>query len=348
MSHEHDQHKHCHHAKKKWYKNKTLIVLGVLILLVLISEPIPVLIPFKESLMMYVQTIWWAILLGLFIGGLIEHFVPKDVISYMLSGNERKSIIHAVIMGFFMSICSHGILALSIQLYKKGAATPAVIAFLLASPWANLPLTLLLIGFYGLIKAFYIIMVAIIIAFVTGFIFQSLEKRSLVERNPNSLNVEDGFTIKESFKKRFENYHLSGSQLKADVGEIWKGSLSLADMVLWWILIGVGLASLAGAYVPSNLFQQYMGPTFGGMMVTLAVATILEVCSEGTAPLSFELFRQTGALGNSLVFLMAGVATDYTEIGLLWHNVGRKTAIWLPIITVPQIVFWGYLANLIF
>ncbi len=63
--------------------------------------------------------------------------------------------------------------------------------------------------------------------------------------------------------------------------------------------------------------------------------------------MAFEIYRQTGALGNSFVFLMAGVATDYTEIGLLWTNVGRRTAMWLPIVTVPQIVVIGYLANIV-
>jgi len=42
----------------------------------------------------------------------------------------------------------------------------------------------------------------------------------------------------------------------------------------------------------------------------------------------------------------AGVPTDYTEIGLLWSNIGRRTAIWLPIITVPQIVLFGYALNI--
>ncbi len=43
---------------------------------------------------------------------------------------------------------------------------------------------------------------------------------------------------------------------------------------------------------------------------------------------------------------LAGVPTDYTEIGLLWSNIGRRTAIWLPIITVPQIVLFGYALNI--
>ena len=110
----------------------------------------------------------------------------------------------------------------------------------------------------------------------------------------------------------------------------------------------MGIASFAGAYIPTDFFQSYMGPTVLGIFVTLGIATVIEVCSEGSAPMAFEIFKQTGALGNSFVFLMAGVATDYTEIGLLWHNVGRKTAIWLPIITVPQVILLGFLANMFF
>ena len=48
---------------------------------------------------------------------------------------------------------------------------------------------------------------------------------------------------------------------------------------------------------------------------------------------------------NSFTFLMAGVATDYTEIGLIWHNIWGKTALWLPIITVPQILILGFIFN---
>jgi hypothetical protein len=91
-----------------------------------------------------------------------------------------------------------------------------------------------------------------------------------------------------------------------------------------------------------------MGPTVAGLVVTLVVATIFEVCSEGSAPMAFELFKQTGALGNSFVFLMAGVVTDYTEIGLLWNNVGKKTALWLPVVAVPQVILLGIIANIIF
>ncbi len=145
-----------------------------------------------------------------------------------------------------------------------------------------------------------------------------------------------------------KGYKLSSQTIKSDLKGIYGGMVSLSNMVLWWILIGMGIASFAGSYIPTEIFKNYMGPTIPGLLVTLVLATVIEVCSEGSSPLAFEIFRQTKAFGNSFVFLMAGVSTDYTEIGLLWHNVGRRVAIWLPIVTVPQIIVLGVIANIIF
>jgi len=348
--HSHEEHEdHCaHHQSKPWYQNKTFIVLCVLVTPVLLSYSVSFLIPFREALFMYTQKIWWALLLGLFIGGVIDRFIPQEYVSHVLASSKKRTILHAVLYGFLMSVCSHGILALAIQLHKKGASTPSVVTFLLASPWANLPITLILISFFGLIQALYIIIAALVIAVNTGLVYLLLENAGLVEKNIHSVDTPEDFSIWKDIKERNKNYRFSSEQLRSDTKGIYKGAVTLANMVLWWILIGMGLASLAGAYIPSEFFNQYMGPSFGGMMVTLLVATILEVCSEGTAPLAFEVYRQTGALGNALVFLMAGVATDYTEIGLLWANVGHKTAIWLPIIAVPQIILFGIIANHLF
>ena len=329
--------------KVPFYKNKSLIVSVVLALLVLLSYILPFLEPFRKSLFLYFKVIWWAILLGFFLGGIIDYYIPREYISHILAKPKKRTIFYSVILGFFMSACSHGILALSMELHKKGASNPAVVSFLLASPWANLTITIMLIGFFGL-KALYIIICAIMIAITTGLIFQVLERKNLIETNDNILHTEKDFSIINDLKERFRGYRFS----KSDIKGIYSGMLSLSNMVLWWVLIGMGLASLAGAYIPPDFFQNYMGPTLLGLFVTLAVATVIEVCSEGSAPMAFEIFRQTGAFGNAFVFLMAGVVTDYTEIGLLWHNVGKKTAIWLPIITVPQVIILGIIANRIF
>lgn len=334
-------------VKKPFFKNKLFIVSSAVILILLVSIFLPYLVPFRTSFLIYLKTIWWAVLLGLFLGGIIDYYIPREYISKILSRKKPSTIFNAVFLGFLMSACSHGILALSMQLHKKGASNPAVVSFLLASPWANFTITVMLISFFGL-KALFIILSAIFVAINTGFIFMFLEKKGLIEKNKNIIEVSEEFSISKDIKKRIKNYKFSFKTLIDDLKGVISGTIVLSDMILWWIILGITIASFAGAYIPVHFFHKFMGPTLLGLLVTLSLATIIEVCSEGSSPLAFEIYRQTHALGNSFVFLMAGVATDYTEIGLLWANVGKRTALWMPIVTVPQIIILGYLANIIF
>lgn len=61
---------HCCETKKAgvWWRNKTLIVAALLILIKALSGVVPAFEPFSESLMMYLKKIWWAVLLGLLVG----------------------------------------------------------------------------------------------------------------------------------------------------------------------------------------------------------------------------------------------------------------------------------------
>ncbi|MDP1853212.1 MAG: permease [Candidatus Omnitrophota bacterium] len=329
------------------FKNKIFILFSISFFLIVLSFLFEQLVPFRNVFFSYLKAIWWALALGLFLGGLIDYYVPREYISKILSKKSPITIINAVFLGFLMSACSHGILALSIQLHKKGASNPAVVSFLLASPWANMAVTFMLVSLFGL-KGLFIIAAAIIVALNTGFIFMFLEKKGLIEKNKNTVEVAESFSIKGDFARRAKEYRFSAETLKADFSGVLNGSLALSNMVLSWIILGMLIASFAGAYIPAHFFHRFVGPSLSGLLVTLALATIIEVCSEGSSPLAFEIYRQTGALGNSFTFLMAGVATDYTEIGLLWANVGRRTALWFPLVAVPQIIAIGYLANIIF
>lgn len=317
---------------RSWYQEKIFITSFVFILILAASYFIPFLQPLFKALIDYLKLIWWAILLGVFIGGLIDQFVPQEFIIRFLAQPSKKTIFYAVFFGFLMSACSHGILAIAIALYKKGASVPAVITFLLASPWANLPITILLFGFFS-IKALFIVFSAIIIAIITGSIYQIIDRKKSFG--------------KVKLYKECEN-HTCDIRLKFSLLAWFKSFWTLSKVVLWWIIIGVIIASLARAFVPQHFFLKYMGPTVFGLVITLILAIIIEVCSEGSSPMAFEIFNQTKAFGNSVVFLMAGVATDYTEIGLIWHNIGKKPALLLPIITVPQILILGVLFNTIF
>jgi len=176
--------KHCPSCEvipgKPWYKEK-LFIFGFLIIFLLIAGFL-FYKPLYEALWDYTLLIWWAILLGLLIGGVIDRFIPNSYIMKYLSSRKKRTIFYSVIFGFMMSACSHGILAIAIQLYKKGANTSSTIAFLLAAPWANLTITVLLFSLFGL-KAFIIIFSAILISVITGLIYRVLESKGIIECN---------------------------------------------------------------------------------------------------------------------------------------------------------------------
>ena len=347
-----DSEKYCHSCAVQqsvpWYKQRIYLVLLFTVLIVIGSYFHPVTQSFFHAFIEYLQLIWWAILLGFFIGGIIDFYIPREYIKKYLSRHQKRTILYSIIFGFLMTACSHGILAIAIELYKKGSSTSSVVAFLLASPWANLPITVLLFGFFGW-KALFIVISALIIALITGLLFQELERRGLVECQ-SCIKGEDkpillDYSISEDVKRRWKMFRFTRNNVLTMIKGVISGSWSLSKMVLWWLLIGMLMASFTRAYIPSDFFMTYMGPSILGLVVTLIFATIIEVCSEGTAPLAFEIFNKTGAFGNSFTFLMAGVATDYTEIGLIYHNIGKKAAFWIPIISVPQILLFAIFFN---
>ncbi len=330
--------------KKTWYVSGLFLVTILTLALVGASFVFPAMEAFRQTLGDYARVMFWPVLAGFLIGGLIDHYVPREYISKHLSIPKKRTIFYSVGLGFLMSACCHGILAISMEIHKKGASGPAVVSFLLASPWANLPITILLFGFFGA-KAFLIVFGAIAIALITGLLMQYLDRAGWIERNRHSVEVEEGFSIWRDILRRFREHEFTHQNFWKAFRGVTGGATDLAVMVLPWILIGILLGGLVSTFVPQHIFHHYFGPTLLGLLVTLALATVLEVCSEGTSPLAFTIYRETGAFGNAFAFLMGGVVTDVTEIGLVWKNLGPKTALWMLAISLPQVVLLGWIFN---
>lgn len=332
-----ENHSCCNTKQKPWYKEPLYIILFFLFSLVVINIlinyfGITILNPALFKFWDYIKITWWAILLGILIGGIIDALVPPQLMIKFLN-KGKKSIVFAVLFGFLASACSHGILAIAVSLYKKGASTAATLAFLLAAPWANVAITILLFSLFG-IKALFIIFGAIFTAVVCGFIFQILEKRGIIEGGNRKILETESNKIHWIFPG-WNNL----------LSHIYHHSWYLTKMVMWWVILGFLIASALGTYLPDSFFHNYFGPSIIGLLATLAIATIIEVCSEGSAPMAFELFNKTRAFGNSFVFLQAGVVTDFTEIGVISTNIGKRAAIALVLTGTPLILVLGFLFN---
>jgi uncharacterized membrane protein YraQ (UPF0718 family) len=184
--------------------------------------------------------------------------------------------------------------------------------------------------------------VSMVIAIISGWIFDRCVDKKILPANPNAFELDENFKFWPEARKQWASINWSFDIVKNIAREGASGS----RMVLRWLLFGVVLAALIRTFVSVEFFQQWFGPSLIGMVFTLIAATVIEVCSEGSTPIAADLLNRAQAPGNAFTFMMAGVSTDYTEIMVLKDTTKSwKISLFLPLITLPQVIAVGYIMN---
>lgn len=297
---------------------------------------------FSMGVFELMNKMWWGLALGIFAVGALG-WVPREWVASVLGKPGTLSgILRAMSAGLILDLCNHGILLVAMKLYERGASYGQTLAFLIASPWNSLSLTLILVSLIGIKWTLVFIFLSAVIAVITGLLVEMMVKAGRIPGNPNQVELPEGFQlwpeIKSKFKKSRINHTLFGKMLKAGLSE--------STMILRWIFFGTVLAAAIRAFVPADLFGDWFGPTWIGVILTLTAATIIEVCSEGSSPIAADLVTRASAPGNGFAFLMAGAATDYTEMMALKETTRSwKMAFILPLLSLPQVVIIAWMLN---
>ncbi len=284
----------------------------------------------------------WGLVIGIIFVGLLSR-VPRNFVTAILGkGGGLNGILRATAAGLLLDLCSHGILLVGMQLYKRGASLGQIMAFLIASPWNSLSLTIILIALIGPFWTITFIILSAIIAIASGLIFERLVKKGILPANPAEKDLPADFHFFIEAKKGLAATKFNLPFFK----DMAVNGLKESRMIIRWILAGAILAAFLRTALNPEMFQDYFGPSALGLVVTLVFATILEVCSEGGSPIAADILTRAHAPGNAFTFLMTGVATDYTEImGLKETTYSWKIALFLPLVTTPQILIIGYFLN---
>lgn len=288
------------------------------------------------------HAMWWGVAVGVVFVGLLSK-IPRELMMSMLGkGGTKLGLLRAVIAGVLLDLCSHGILMVATKLYERGASAGQIIAFLLASPWNSFSLTLVLIGLIGLKWTVAFILLSVIVAFVAGWFFDYFVEYKVLPANHNKVTLPDDFNFWDEVKKHIKETTFNAFFFK----EMVVSGIKDSKMVVRWLLFGVLLAAILRVIFDPSEFAQFFGPTLAGLTVTVLVATVLEVCSEGSTPIAADILTRAHAPGNSFAFLMAGVATNYTAIMVLKDTTKSwKLALFLPLVTVPQVLIVAWLIN---
>ena len=286
---------------------------------------------------------WWGVLFGIFFVGLLGQ-VPREIVVAML-GNDNgwRGVLRAAVAGIVLDLCSHGILMVGVKLYERGASLGQLMAFLIASPWNSLSLTLILWALIGFKWMMSFLLLSFLIAVVSGVIFDALVGRGVLPANPNRFELPEGYNLKAELGRLFRRIRPH----PAAFGEMLLEGVKGSRAVLKWLFFGVVMAAGIRAFVDASTFAGMFGPSLLGLAFTLVAATVIEVCSEGSTPIAADILTKAGAPGNSFAFLMTGISTDYTEIMVLRETTNSwKIALFLPLVTVPQVVLISYILNM--
>jgi hypothetical protein len=285
---------------------------------------------------------WWGLLFGIVAVAVIGRF-PRELVAAILGrGGSVSGLFRAVGAGVLLDMCNHGILMVGMSLYKRGASLGQTIAFLIASPWNSLSLTLILAALIGWKWVLLFVLLSMVIGLVTGWIADRLVDAGKIPRNPNAVALPTGYRIGPAISGVLKSLKPGGKNYL----HLAREGLSGSKMVLRWVFFGFVLTGAIRAFVPDDTFQHYFGPSLAGLFLTLLATTILEVCSEGSSPIAADLLTRAHAPGNAFVFLMAGAATDYTEIMSLKETTHSwKATLALPLISTPQVLLIGWLIH---
>lgn len=287
------------------------------------------------------NAMWWGLAVGVLFVGLLSRVPRESVMRILGPGGSWRGLFRATAAGVLLDLCSHGILAVGAKLYERGASAGQVMAFLIASPWNSISLTLILIGLIGFGWTMLFIVLSLVIALITGRLFDVLVRRGRLPANPHEVPVDVANAPGPVALLRQAQWSADG------LATLLLDGLRGARMVIRWALFGIVLAALIRAFVPADLFQDWFGPTLLGLMATIVAATIIEVCSEGSVPIAADLFNRAAAPGNAFAFLMAGVATDYTEVMVIRDTTRSwRIALFLPLLTLPQVTLLAWIINL--
>jgi uncharacterized membrane protein YraQ (UPF0718 family)/copper chaperone CopZ len=293
------------------------------------SAPVAFLWDFLSSFWQVMLDLSPSLLFGLLIAGLMHVYLPTGLIRRGLSRPDMTSVVRGSLIGVPLTLCSCGVIPTAIALRNDGASKGATTAFMISTPQVGVDSVLVTAAFFGWPFALF----KVIAAFVTGLIGGALVNRLTAAESSTGDAVE---------RVSGEVCGAAAGVRPSGPGAVWRYAVfDLLAAIDLWIVAGVVVAVLITVALPGDYFaSQSWSQGIWGMLVVLAIALPLYVCTTGSVPIAASLIASGLPLGSALVFLMAGPATNVATFGAVSHALGaRILSIYLATVVVMSIVF---------
>jgi len=266
----------------------------------------------EQSLLMAYE-VWWALVLGFAISGVVQAWVPRERIEATMAGDGARPIAWATGLGAASSSCSYAAIAIAKSLFQKGASAAAALAFQFASTnlvWELGLVLWVLLGWQFTLAEYVggIVMIVLMTVLLRAFVSPRLEEQA--RRHAQQADAghqhdhgghEDGAA--PSWRER-----LTSRSSWTEVAQNFSG-----DWAMLWKEISVGflLAGFIGLLGDDFFNGLFVSDAPGwlnaleNVIVGPLIAILSFVCSIGNVPLAAVLWSGGISFAGVMAFIFA-------------------------------------------
>jgi uncharacterized protein len=306
----------------------------------------------QDSFLMAYE-VWWALVIGFAISGIVQAWVPRARIEGALSGTGLKPIAKATGLGAASSSCSYAAIAIARSLFAKGASAITALSFQFASTnlvWELGLVLWVLIGWQFTLAEFVggLVMIGLMAVLLRRFVSPALEERarSHAQETANEGGHDHGGPgearpLREAIRSGAA-WREVAVNFRMDWAMLWK------EIALGFLL--AGFIGLLGDDFFNVLFITDAPPvlrTLENVIVGPLIAILSFVCSVGNVPLAAVLWSGGIGFGGIVAFLFADLVV--LPIVLAYRKYyGLSFALRITALMLVTIVGAALLVDLVF
>ncbi|MEL6797682.1 MAG: SO_0444 family Cu/Zn efflux transporter, partial [Planctomycetota bacterium] len=295
------------------------------------------------------------LLLGFGVAGLLHEFVPQHWLAKQLGTKGTGSVVKGALIGAPLPLCSCSVIPAASELRKQGASKGAATAFAVSTPEIDVPAFSLTWALLGPVMAVARVMGAAMSAITAGLLvdaFTAKDDRPLPVAGDTAGCACASKATETGQANSHEHGHADGLNLaQAEkrpltarlVGAVRYGFVDMpADLALW-LIVGLLLSAVVGAFLPASLLAGDMGDGALAILAAMGLGLVIYVCATGSTPLVAILVAKGLGPGPALAFLLAGPATNPAAMAWVLKDLGR-TALIAYVASISVVAFlcgWG-------
>jgi uncharacterized protein len=253
------------------------------------------------------QEVWWALVLGFALSGIVQAWVPRPRLERLLGGRGPREVALATGLGAASSSCSYAAIAIAKSLFEKGASLVSAMTFQFASTNLVFELGLVLwflIGWQFTLAEFAGGLVLIGLLWLGLRLFVSRREEDAVRAH--ATEAETGHAHPTASTQLPLRRKLTSVDAWTDVALNFRADIEM----LWKELIAGFLIAGYVALLPQSFFNALFltnapGPlrVVENVVVGPLVAALAFVCSIGNVPLAAVLWAGGSTFAGVIAFL---------------------------------------------